>query len=183
MAMLTTLLIQIFSDCQDIQNAVRLPFEEMSHHSSWTQTDLLLLFRNVLSSCDHYGIWCVINGMHECEDSCTTFLSDICSFTKHTERRFKIIFTSTPDCDSRRLLAGWPSTNLNSHQETVDSKVATDIDLGVLELVQQRPKFAEFEKRIAGKLLNCGQDTDWRRLVLNQLRFSGGSPTKLMIEQ
>ena len=105
MAMLTALLIQIFSDCQDIHYAVRLQFEEMSHHSSWTQTDLLLLFRNVLSSCDHDGIWCVINEMHECEDSCTTFLSDICSFTKHTERRFKIIITSTPDCDSRRLLA------------------------------------------------------------------------------
>ena len=181
--MLTTLLIQIFSDCQDIHYAVRLQFEEMSYHCSWTQTDLLLLFRNVLSSCDHDGIWCVINGLHECEDSCTTFLSNICSFTKDTERRFKIIITSTPDCDSRRLLAGWPSINLNSHQETGDSKVATDIDLGVLELVQQRPKFAEFEKRIAGKLLNCGQDTDWRRLILNQLRFSGGSPTKLMIEQ
>ena len=183
MAMLTTLLIQIFSDCQDIYNAVRLPFEEMSHHSSWTQTDLLLLFRNVLSSWDHDGIWCVINRMNECEDSCTTFLSDICSFAKHTERRFKIIITSTSDCDSRRLLAGWPSINLSSHQEGVDSKVATDIDLGVLELVQQRSKFSEFEKRIAEKLLNCGQDTHWRRLVLKQLRLSGGSPRKLTIEQ
>ena len=183
MAMLTTLLIQMFSDGQDIYNAVKLTFEEMSPHSSWTQTDLVLLFRNVLSSWDHDGIWCVINGMSECEDSCATFLSDICSLAKHSERRFKIVITSTSDDNPRRLLAGWTSIDLNNHQEGVNRKLATDIDLGVLELVQKRSKFSEFEKRIAGKLLNCGQETDWRRLVLNQLRFGGGSPTKSIIEQ
>lgn len=183
MAILTTLLIQMFSDCQDFYNAVRLPFEEMSHHSSWTQTHFLLFFRNALSSWDHDGIWCVINGMSECEDSCTAFLSDICSLAKHTERRFKIVITSTSDCNLRRLLAGWPSIDLDSHQEDVVSNLVSDVDLGVLELVQQRSKFSEFEKRIAEKLLNCEQDTNWRHLVLNRLRFSGGSPTKSTMEQ
>ena len=182
-AMLTTLLIQMLSDCQDIYNAVRLPFEEMVQHSSWTQTDLLLLFRNMLSSWDHDGVWCVINGLTECEGTCTPFLSDIFTLAKHTERRFKIVVTSTSDGSSKRLLAEWPAINLDSLQEGVKSNPATEIDLGVLELVHKRSKFSEFEKRITRKLLDCGQDTRWRHLILNQLRFSDAPSTKLAIEQ
>ena len=183
MAMLTTLLIQMLSDCPDIYNAVRLPFEEMVQHSSWTETDLLLLFRSVLSSWDHDGIWCVINGLSECREAYTPFLSDIFTLAKHTERPFKIVITSTSDGDSRRLLAGWPTINLDSLQEGVMSNLATDIHLGVLELVQKRSKFSEFERRIGMKLFDCGQDTRWRHLVLKQLRFSHGPSTKLAIEQ
>ena len=182
-AMLTTLLIQMFSECQDIFNAVRLPFEEMSHHCSWTQTELLLLFRIMLSSWDHDGILCVIDGMSECDHSRMAFLEDICSLARHTEQRFKIAITSSADCNIQSVLAEWPTINLESHKEDIKSNLASNIDLGVLELMQQRPKFYDFEKRITEKLFNCGQDTHWRRLVLNQLRFSDGLPTISGIER
>lgn len=181
--MLTTLLIQMFSECQDIFNAVRLPFEEMSHHCSWTQTELLLLFRIMLSSWDHDGILCVIDGMSECDHSRMAFLEDICSLARHTEQRFKIAITSSADCNIQSVLAEWPTINLESHKEDIKSNLASNIDLGVLELMQQRPKFYDFEKRITEKLFNCGQDTHWRRLVLNQLRFSDGLPTISGIER
>lgn len=183
MAMLITLLVQMLSDCQDIYNAVRLPFEEMVQYSSWTQPDLLLLFRNMLSSWDHDGIWCVINGLSECEGTCTPFLSDVFTLAKHTERRFKIVLTSASDRNPQGLLNGCPTINLDSFQEDFKSNLATDIDLGVLELVQKRSKFSDFEKSITRKLIHCGQDRRWRDLVLNQLRFSDGPSTKLVIEQ
>ncbi|KAL9133602.1 MAG: hypothetical protein Q9175_005214 [Cornicularia normoerica] len=185
-AMLNTLLVQIFSECQDLYNAVKLPFEEMSHHSSWTQTDLLLLFRTMLSSWDHGGILCVIDSMNECDNSRMAFLEDICSFARHTERRFKIAITSTADCDLQSVLTDWPTINLDDHQQdshTINSRLASDIDLEVLELMQQRPKFHEFEKRITENLFACGQETHWRRLILNQLRFGENSSTKLEIER
>ena len=183
MLMLTTLLIQMLSEGQDIQNGPWRPVEQMFHHSSWTQTDLLLLFRNMLSTWDHGGILCVIDGISECEDSCRAFLLDICSLAKHTERRFKIVITSTSDFDLRPVLAEWPTINLDSHREGVRSNPGSAIDLGVLELVHQRSKFSESEKTITERLYNCGQDADWRRLVLTQLRFVDGPPTKLGIEQ
>lgn len=63
-AMLITLLVQVFSQCPHLYNTVRLPFDEMCRHSCWTQTDLLLLFRRMLSSHEHGGIVCVINSMN-----------------------------------------------------------------------------------------------------------------------
>ncbi len=182
-AMLTTLLIQILSELQDTYSAAPLLVEEMFYHSSWTQTDLLLLFRKVLLSWDHGGILCVINGMSECEDPCRAFLLAICSLAKHTERRFKIAIISTSDCNLQPVLADWPTIDLDSHQEGVRGNLTSDIDLGILELVQQRSKYSEFEKTITEKLYNCGQDTHWRRLVLNRLRFTDSPPTKSGIEQ
>ena len=183
MAMLTTLLIQMLSECQDTHNDEMVPVEQMFHHSSWTQTDLLLLFRRMLSNWDHGDILCVIDGMSECKDSCRAFLLDICSLAKHTERRFKIAITSSSDFNLQPVLADWPTINLDSHREGVRSNSGSAIDLGVLELVHQRSKFSEFEKTITEKLYNCGQDTNWRRLILTKLRFTDGPHTKLGIEQ
>ena len=84
-AMLSTLMFQIFSECQDLGNAVRLPFNEMSRHSSWTETDWKFLFRNMLSSPYHGGVVCVISNMDECDSSGIALLEDICSFARHTE--------------------------------------------------------------------------------------------------
>lgn len=55
---------------------------------------------------------------------------------------------------------------------------AFDIDLEVLGLIQQRPAFCGFEKTITDRLLECGQDRHWRRLVLNQLRLNKSPSTK-----
>lgn len=187
--MLNTFLIQIFCKCQDY-DAVRLQFKEMSRYSSWTQTDVLLLFRNLLSSWDHGRIVCVIYSVSECDISCMAFLEDICSFAKHAERRFKIVIASNVDRNIQSVLEDWPTINLDNHQDndlqesfnTADKDLASDIDLGVLELMQQRPEFADFEKRITKKLFECGQDTHWRRLALTQLRSSEGLHTRLVIE-
>lgn len=152
--MLNTLLIQGFRERQDLYRAA---FAEMSRHSSWTQTNLLHLFRNVLSSRDHGGNLCVINGMSECDTSRLAFLENICSFGRHTERRSKIDITS---CDLQSALTDWPTINLDDHREgsnVVNRDLASDIDLDVLQLMQQRPRFYDFEKESPRSFSNAGK--------------------------
>ena len=180
-AMLSTLMFQIFSECQDLGNAVRLPFNEMSRHSSWTETDWKFLFRNMLSSPYHGGVVCVISNMDECDSSGIALLKDICSFARHTERRFKIAVTSTTDGNLKLVLTDWPAISFEDHPEdshTIDSTRASDVDPEVLELIQHRKNFHGFEQRIAEKLSECGQDRQWRRLLLKQLRFSKNPLTR-----
>ena len=184
--MLSTLMFQIFSECQDLGNAVRLPFNEMSRHSSWTETDWKFLFRNMLSSPYHGGVVCVISNMDECDSSGIALLEDICSFATHTERRFKIAVTSTTDCSLNTVLTDWPAINLDDYQDDhhiVDMTIASDAELEVQELVEHRRNFCGFERRIAEKLFECGRDRQWRRLILKQLRFSKDPLTKLAIQQ
>ena len=185
-AMLSTLMVQIFSECQTLYNAVRLPFNEMSRHPKWTETDWKFIFRNVLSSHEHCGIVCVINSMGECDSSCIAFLEDICSFARQTERRFKIAVTSTTSCNFQSVLAGWPTIDFDDNREDphiVDTMSASVVDLEVLELIQYRPNFYRFRKRITQKLFECGQDRHWRCLVLNQLKFTKCPLTTLAIER
>lgn len=95
------------------------------------------------------------------------FLEDICSFAKHTERRFNIVIASNVDRNIQSVLEDWPTINLDNHQDndhqeslnTADKNLSSDIDLGVLELMQQRSGFSDFENRITEKLFECGQDT------------------------
>ena len=185
-AMLSTLMFQIFSECEDLGNAVRLPFNEMSRHSSWTETEWKFLFRNMLSSPYHGGVVCVISNMEECESSGVSLLEDICRFARHTGRRFKIAVTSTTDCSLKSVLTDWPAINLEDHREdpnAFDRKIASDVDPEVLELVQHRKTFHGFEQRIAEKLSECGREIQWRHLVLKQLKFSKDTLTRLATEQ
>lgn len=186
MAMLNTLLIQIINECQDLYNTVKLLFDEMSHHCSWTKTDLLLLFRNILLNCEYGCIMCVVNTMSECDTSFFAFLDEISSFARLTERRFKVAVTSTTNYNLQSVLAGWPAIDLDDHQEDaniVNQTLASDVDRGVLELMRQRSELYAFEKRITQMLFNCGQDKHWRSLVLNQLRFIEGPLTRLATER
>ena len=183
-AMLITLSIQIIIECQSLHKAVRLLFDEMSHHCSWTKTDLLFLFRIILLSCERDGIVCVINSMSEWDSSFLAFLEEICSLAKHTERRLKFAVTSTTNNDIQSVLTGWPAINLDDHQEdphTVIRTLASEFDPEVLKLIQQHPEFYDFGKRITEKLSECGQDRCWRRLILNQLNLSEGPLTRLAI--
>ena len=185
-AMLNTLLAQIFSQQRDLYNTVSKRSEEMFHHSSWTQTELLLLFRRLLSSHEHGGVLCVINSMDECDESRIAFLEDICSFASQTERRFKICITSTADCDLQSALNDWPTINLENHRQdplTAASNLASDVDSEVLELMQQRPEYHEFQKEITETVSTCGQQIHWRRLVLNQLRFREMSSPRLEFQR
>ena len=126
-AMLRTLLLQLFNECEDLYHAESLPFEELSHYSNWTQTDLLLLFRSILSSWDHGDTLCVINNMGECDSPGLAFLEDICSLARHIERRFDIAITSTTDKHLQEVLAGWPTINLEDHQEDSASNIALEV--------------------------------------------------------
>ena len=185
-AMLNTLLIQILSQSPDLYNAVRLPLHEMAGNSSWTQTDWLLLFRNILLNCEHGGLVCVLDSMSECENSCLAILEYICILARQTERRFKFVVTSNTNCNLQPVLSNWPTINLDDHQEdphNISRTIVSDVDHGVLELVQHQPNFYGFKKRITEKLLECGQDRHWRRLVLNQLRFSKGPLTTFATER
>lgn len=180
-AMLNTLLAQIIAHNQNLYTAVRLQYEQMSLHRGWTQTELLLCFRNILSYWNHDGILCVINGLDECDGSRKAFLEDICSHASLTERRFKIAITSTTDSDLQTALADWPTIDLDDwpqHSDTANTNPASDIGLEVLKLMQQRPVFCGFEKTITDKLLECKQDKHWHRLVLHQLRLSKSPSTK-----
>ncbi|KAF6226268.1 hypothetical protein HO133_009134 [Letharia lupina] len=184
--MLNTLMLQIFSERQEVYKAVRLQFDHMFHSSNWTETDWKLLFRDILSSHEHGGIMCVINSMDECDSPCTSFLKDICSFASHTERHFKVAITSSTSSNLHSVLGDWPTINLDDHREDAqgDSRtIALDVDLEVIELIRHRPNFYGFKKRITQKLLECGRDRHWRRLVLNQLRFSKGPLTRSATER
>ena len=184
--MLNTLLIQVLSERPDLYSAVRLPLNETSRHSSWTQTDLLLLFRNVLLNCENGGFVCVLDSMSECEESCLSFLDDIFRLARHTERCFKVVVTSTTNRNLQRVLADWPTTNLDNHSEdphNINSAIVSDVDAEVLEIIQYRPIFYDFEKRITDNLFEFGRNSHWRRLVVNQLRFSEGPLKKFATER
>ena len=183
-AMLITLSTQILNECQSLHKAVRLLLDEMSHHCSWTKTDLLLLFRIILLSCENDGIVCIINSMSECDSSFLAFLEEICSLVRHTERRFKVAVTSTTNYICQSVLTGWPAINLDDQQEgshTINPTLASGFDFAVLKLIQQHPEFYDFRKRITEKLSGCGQDRHWRRLILNQLKLSEYPLTRLAI--
>ena len=184
--MLNTLVLQIFTVCPDVYKAVRLQFDHMFHCSNWTETDWTLLFREILSSHEHGGIVCVINSMDECDSPCTSFLEDICSFSSHTERRFKVAVTSSTRSNLHSVLGDWPTINLDDHREDaqdVSKTLSSEIDLEVMDLIRRRPNFYGFKEGITQKLLECGQDRHRRRLVLNQLRFSKGPLTRSATER
>lgn len=137
-AMLNTLLVQTFSERPDLYSAVRLPLIEISRHSSWTQTDLLLLFRNVLLNCENGGFVCAIDSISEGKKSCLAFLDDIRSLAMHTEHRFKVAVTSSTNRNLQRLLADWPTINLDDHPKDPDNihrSIVSDVDAEVLELI------------------------------------------------
>ena len=185
-AMLNTIFAQIFSQQKGLYAAVRVQLKEMYRYSSWTQTELLLLFQILLSRNDHGGILCVINRMDECDESRMAFLEDICNFAMQTERRFKIVIASTADYDLQSALTDWPTINLDDHRKDsliIDSTLASDVDLEVLELMQQRPEYHDFQSIITEKIRTCGQQTHWRRLVLDRLRFCEISSTTSQIQR
>ena len=174
-AMLNTLIAQILNHNQDLYRAVKTWYEEMSHHRSWTQAELLLLFRTILADWSHSGILCVIDGLDECDDSRRELLRDLCSFFSVIERRYKIAITSTTNSFLRAKLADWPTINLDDQPEDSDSaktNLASEIDLEVLDLMQECPVFRDFEKTITEKFYEYGQDKHRHHLVLNQLRLS-----------
>jgi ankyrin repeat protein len=186
MAMLNTLLAQILNHRQDLYDAVGLQYERMSFDGSWTQADLMRLFKNALLACEHGGALCVINGLDECDDSRMVFLKDLSRFASLTERRCKIAITSTADSDLQAALADWPTINLDDHREdpdTTNTNPASDIELEVQELMLQHPAFCDFEKTITEKLFECRQDRHWRHLVLNQLRLCRCPSTKAAIQR
>ena len=181
-AMINSFLAQIIIHHDYLYNAVSALYKRMSLHRSWAQADLLHLFRNVLSDWDHGGILCVINSLDECDDSRTVFLKDLCRFASVAERRYKIAITSKTDSDLQAVLADWPTINLDDQPEdldTVNTNLASEIEHDVLELTQHRPVICDFEKTVTDKLLKCGHDKHWRRLILNQLRLSKSPSTKL----
>jgi ankyrin repeat protein len=184
--MLNTLLAQIFSYDQRLLGLQTLQREQMSFHRSWTLAELLHNFRAVISNKTPKCIWFVINGLDKCDDSRIAFLNDICDFAKVTERCWKIVITSTVDCELQAALADWPTINLDDHlenSELANKNLESDIDSEVLELTQLRPEFRIFEKTLTEKLAGCGQDKQWRSLILNQLRLSKRLSTKSAIQR
>lgn len=180
-AMLTTLLAQIIYQNQDFYDIAEASYELMSFHSSWTQIELSYLFRRILSMLDNSAILCVVNRMDECDSSLTAFLRDLCSFAGLNERRWKIAITSTTNSDLQAALTDCPAINLDDPPEDANvasTNLTVGIDFEVLELMQQRPEFCDFEETITEKLSKCGQDEHWRRLVLTQLIFSKSPSTK-----
>lgn len=104
----------------------------------------------------------------------------------HTERCFKVAVIGTTNCNLQSVLADRPDINLDDHQEAshiIDRTIASNVELEVLRLMRQQPEFHYFEERIIGKLFERGQDMHWRRLILNQLRFSESPLTKLATER
>jgi ankyrin repeat protein len=179
-AMLTTFLARVFAHSEVMRDYVALVFEQMSFYSSWTQSELFIMFRQVLGHNSHGGFLFVIDGLDQCDDSRTPFLEELCNFLHNTEHHIKIVVTSTTDSTIQATLADWPTINLDDHPEIPEmtrNHLVSDVDLEVLELTQERPLFYGFEKLIAEKLLKCGHDSQWRRLVLNELRLSHTSIT------
>jgi ankyrin repeat protein len=128
----------------------------------------------------------VIDSLNECDDSRVVFLENICTFASYTERHFKIAITSTADSNLKAALAHWPNINLDEQPEDpaiANRNLASDIDLKVLQLMQERLIFCDFENVIAEKLLECGEDERWRCLILNNLRLSKSPSTKLTTQR
>lgn len=135
----------------------------------------------IVSDWNHGGVLYVINGLDECDNSRTVFLKDLCRFASVTERRYKIAITSKTDSDLQALLANWPTINLDDHPEdldTVNTNLAANFEREVLELMQHRPVFCDFEKTVTDKLLRCGHNKHWRRLISSQLRLGKSLSTK-----
>ena len=83
----------------------------------------------MLSSHEHGGIVCVINSMSECDNTGIPFPEDICSFARHTERRFKVAVIGTTNCNLQSVFADWPDINLDDHQEAshiIDRTIASN---------------------------------------------------------
>lgn len=185
-AMLNTLLAQIFNHNPELYNTVKLQYKQISHHCSWTQAELFLLFQMTLADLHHGGILCVINSLDKCNDSREAFLKDLCRFFSLTERRCQIVITSTANSALHATLAEWPTINLDDRIEDSDivtTTLASDVNLEVLELMQDCPVFCGFEKKITEDFLKYGQDKHRRHLVLHQLRLSKGQSTKAAAHQ
>jgi ankyrin repeat protein len=176
-SMLNTLISQILSHKYSLAKSVSISFKHLLVHRSWTEVEMFSMLRSLSTNLDHKGILCVIDGLDVCGTPGKNFLNDLNAYTTNTERHMKFAIVSTANSGLETALAGWPSINIDDHAEdfgTASTRLASEIDLEVLELVQLSPGWSKFEKTIRDYLFDCGHDKHWRCLVLNDFRKSEG---------
>ena len=183
-AMINKFLAQVLTQDQRFNEIIEAHLERSSHYSSWTQTDLLPLIQSIIVC--HDSVQCVINGLNECDDSWAVFFSNICDLAKSNENRFKIVIISTLHPTLQSALAKWSFINLDDNQDNASAAykdLISGFNLEVLELMQHRLFYLNFQAMINEKLLACGKDKYWRQLILTQLRLCKDAFTKAALQQ
>lgn len=185
--MLNSIQSQIYSHLPVYHDAALLPQEQMAFYHSWTVSELYTMFRNFCTNVSHAGSYMVINGLDECDESILSFLKNLCYLVGTTEYKIKMVLASTTKLSIQSVLAEWPTICLDDHVPTTadanHEALASEVELEVVHLVQDFPSLYSFETSITEKLLKCGQDQDWRRLVLKQLQTIDQGPRNLAIQK
>lgn len=171
LGMLNSIHAQIYSHRPVYHDAAIVPEQQMNYYHSWTTHELGTMFRNFCTNLSHTGCFMVINGLDECDDSVLPFLEKLCYLASSTEYKFKIVLVSATKSSIQSALTGWPAIDMSSHVPLSDlERMTSEIELEVLSLVQQYSSLYNFETIILEKLLKCGDDQDWRRLVAKELQ-------------
>lgn len=171
--MLTSLLAQVFRHRQAMTDF--LVFEQMQFYRSWTQTELLILFKTVLGHNDHEGIIVVISCVDQCDDTRTIFLQDLCHWLTLTEHRIKILVTGAADEHTKSLLSDHQAIELEEQTpEALETFLLPDVKDEIEKLIQWDPFIARLQRKLREYLKPFAHDQQWLRLMTAGLRLSPG---------
>lgn len=173
-AMLSALLAQVFRHRQAMTDF--LVFEQMQFYRSWTQTELLILFKTVLGHNDHEGIVVVISCVEQCDRSFDIFLEDLCRFLALTEHRIKILITKAINSDHMvtDVLPGeYPVIDLEKHtSDDIDAFILADVNCEIERIIEQNLSFAKDQQVVRNYLKGFGHDRHLLRLMSIYLTFN-----------
>lgn len=169
--MLNTVLAHIFSHNLVLADLASGYAEKITLSRSWSEQELIVIFRVVLMNQRYRSLICILDGFDECDASGPAFLKDFSHFSTLTEHRIKIVFASRTRPDIQDILANCPTINVDENIDPEDLKInlAYQIDVEYMRLISRQPLYATVGSDIRSLLLKFGEDDERRHLVTKEL--------------
>ncbi|KAI9793748.1 MAG: hypothetical protein M1833_000694 [Piccolia ochrophora] len=174
-AMLSTLLAQLLNHRQHLNDYIAFAYDRMLSRRSCSERELFRLFRYVLQRPGVKGTICFISGLDECDDSRMVFLERLLTWAGLSEWPIKFVLTGAVEPEFPASVAEWHFIHLDDspqHSNKADTRLASDIELEVSNLMHRRPFICHIRRAVVERLSQCGQDTNQRRLIINHLEAS-----------
>ncbi|KAI9741628.1 MAG: hypothetical protein M1834_000012 [Cirrosporium novae-zelandiae] len=170
--MLASLSLQLLYQRPGLFSQVQHLYDAFKTKGTWTEQQMWMLFRTLLSRPNGHQVTCIINAIQNCDASYIRFLKNLSSLIGSTEERFRIIIIIQGHFD---VIIGPPETcfEIDLNKLDTNSNTRKELKSAVDLLAQTKPVFDEFRDEIveqfAGSMVT---DCVWAISCLDHLKAS-----------